>query len=169
MLNSQLTLNILNRVVLHFLHLSKFEGDWWLHLLHHIVKWLLHWHKLVSTHHARRELLGLSILAALSGSIGGKHHLHVDIVWINVHAISWEAAHLSWHHHTSWEVSDVTHIHVTHRIWIHSLWLGHIIHLMGDTTATITTTNTSRSVLVLSELGLSVCVRALVFISAIAV
>lgn len=167
MLNGQLTLNILNRVVLHFLHLSELEGNWWLHLLHHIVKWLLHWHKLVSTHHAWREVLWLSILVALGSCISSKHHLHINIVWVNVHAISWESTHLSWHHHTSWEVSNVTHIHITHWIWIHTLWGRHIVHFMGAT-ATISIT-TTRGIFVLSKLGLSMSVGALILISTIAV
>ena len=94
-------------------------------------------------------------------SLGRKHHLHID-VGVHVHTLAWEAAHLSWHHHASWELTHIAHIHV-HWGW-HSLRvLSHVasIHLNGATVGS--------SVLVLSEFSLSMGVRALALIFTVAI
>lgn len=156
LLDGQLVLNILHRVILHLLNLGKFDRDRSRHLLHHVVERLLHPHELVSTHHAWWEVLRLSILVTLGSSIGSKHHLHVD-VGIHIHSLPWEA-HLARHHHSTWEVANVAHVHVAH--WIrHSLRLRHV-HFVW-------TSNIAVGIFILSELCLSMCVRALVLISAI--
>jgi hypothetical protein len=146
LLDSQLIFNILHALTL---NLSKLKLDWWRHLLHHVVKRLLHAHELVTTHHTWWEVLGLGVLVALSNSVSCKHHLHVD-VWIHVHSLTWES-HLTRHHHASWEVANVTHVHVTHWIGSHAIWLRHV-HFVWTATAI------SSSILVLSEFSLSMCI-----------
>ena len=127
LINSQLVINILERTILHALHLGELEAYWWSHLLllHNVVKWLLRLHslhELVVVHHALRELLAVEI---------GVLHQHLHRVHV-IHSLVLEA-HLRWHHHVA-ELAIHVHVHVhwgRHSLWLrrhvaaHLLWTTH--------------------------------------------